>query len=462
MRTPFPAVAATTLLTAALALPAATAYAADPAPTPADVTAAVWCGGRPSDGTALVFVDTRFSSSLLSYGNESLTATGKLLVQQPDGTLTPYAGPYALGLEFGTYGVRTSGGTVAADGSFTVSNPMPESSGRQQLALSVAIDRMAFCGPSAASDPVTEPTRIVLDHTGVSDVAAWKPTTVSGTLEYQAQDGTWHPATGQPLTLSGPDVMQSATTGGDGRFSFTQTVENNPTHWTLNAWDHVAGWDEYLTGTSAGFDVASVVQSATLHLASAKVDAHSRLSVSVTADSTDGAVPGNVLYLQQSANGRTGWTTVDRIPAKPLPADRRVTLTVGNPHGYWRLYSPAATRFPAAYSNTVHTTVHATKLTGGKPNHTTVRKNGSISFSGHLSQQAATGPWTPVAHSYLTLLFRPLGARTWQVAGRVRTDSHGAYRISAKATTGGTWTVAWYTPDSAHVDAQGPQTYVHA
>ncbi|MFC1431339.1 hypothetical protein ACEZDB_11845 [Streptacidiphilus sp. N1-3] len=464
MRTSLPAMAATTLLTAALALPTATAYAdptPTPTPTPADVVAAPPCRGSKTDGTMLVFVDPQFSSGLLTYGNETVTATGKVMVQEPDGTLAPYAGPWTVRAQLnGTTGKET-GGSVAADGSFTVSVPVQWSSGHEPLTLAAAVNHMFFCGPSMSPDPVSEPTRVVLDRSSVADVAAWKSTTVSGILEYQAQDGIWRPAAGQPLSLLGTDVVQYATTGSDGRFSFTQTVEDTPTHWILDARD-VPGWDRYLTGSSAGFDVTSILDSATLHLASAKVDAHSRLSVSVSADSTNATVPGNVLYLQQSANGRTSWTTVERIPAKPLPYGRIVTLAVTNPHGYWRLYSPAGAHFPAAYSNTVHTAVNAMELTGGRPNHTTVRRNSSVSFSGHLYQQGATGPWNPVARSYVTLLFRPLGQKTWQSRGRVRTDSHGAFRISGKATTGGTWMVAWYTPDSSHVDTQGPQTYVHA
>ncbi|MFD8655682.1 hypothetical protein [Streptomyces mirabilis] len=451
--------ATATLLTAALALPAATAYA-DPAP--ADATPASWCEGRTSDGTTLFFVDTQFSSALLTYGNEALTATGKVLAQEPDGTLAPYSGPYTLSVTLGTAGLYVAVGTVAADGSFTVHKSVPESAGKQQLTLSAVVDRMGFCGPSTQVDPVTEPTRIVLDKATAADVPAWGTTSISGTLEYQEQDGTWHPAAGQPLTLQGAHSTQAGTTGSDGRFSFTQDVYNTPTHWTVDARDHTGGWDEYLTGTSAGFDITSIVQHATLHLASAKVDAHSRLSVSVSADSTDAAVPGNVLYLQQSADGKTGWTTVDRIPANPLPVARAVTLTVSNPHGYWRLFSPAATDFPAAYSNTVHTSVYATKVTGGKPNHPTVSRNSYVSFSGHVYEQGTIGPWKPVTHSYVTLLFRPAGQKTWLSRGRVKTDGSGAYRISGKATTGGTWAVVWYTPDSAHVDAQGPQTYVHA
>jgi hypothetical protein len=125
---------------------------------------------------------------------------------------------------------------------------------------------------------------------------------------------------------------------------------------------------------------------------------------------------------------------VDRIPASPLPGNLTVTLAVTNPHGYWRLYSPAADGFPEAWSNTVHTTVSATKVTGGTPNHTTVRQNSYVTFSGHVHQQGVAGPWTPVARSYVTLLFRPSG-KTWQSVGRVRTDANGAYQISAKAAT---------------------------
>jgi hypothetical protein len=457
-------VATTTLLAAALAMPAALAYA-DSAGDPGSMgaTPAPWCQGRASDGTKVFFADTQVSSGLLTFGHEALTISGKMLVQQSDGTVGPYSGPSTPTVSIDVPGVAGAARNVAADGTFTITSPVvPVSAGRRTLQLIGGISRMAFCGPSAQVDPVTEPTRIVLDSATAAHVPAWETTTISGTLEYQEQDGTWHPASGQTIGLDGPDAGPSAVTDAGGRFSFAQRVGNAPAHWTVEARDHTWGWDNYLTGSFAGFDVISVEQQLMLHLSSAKVDGSSRLSVSVSAGTTGVAGPSGYLYLQQSADGKTGWTTVDRIPASPLPADRTVTMAVTNPHGYWRLYSPAANGFLAAWSNTVHTTVSATKMTGGTPNHTTVRRNSSITFSGHVYQQGVVGPWKPIAHSYVTLLFRPSGQKAWQSRGRVQTNADGAYQISAKAAASGTWLVVWYTPDSAHVNAQGPQSYIHA
>ncbi|WP_042451974.1 hypothetical protein [Streptacidiphilus jiangxiensis] len=453
--------ATTTLLTAALALPAAVAYA-DPAQAPAGATPAPWCAGRASDGTSVFFADLQASSGMLTFGHESLTVSGKMLVKQSDGTLAPYSGPYTPTVGVGDAVVVSSGGKVAPDGSFTVhSAQVPFSAGTRQLQLKAVINRMVFCGPSTQVAPVAEPTRIVLDSASAAHVPAWGTATVSGILEYQEQDGTWHPAPEQTIALDETaGGLQGGVSGGDGRFSFTQNVGNAPAHWTVDARDHTGGWDEYLTGSSAGFDVTSIDQQLALHLAGAAVDAHSRLSVSVTVDSSDPAGSQGFLYLQQSGDGKTGWTTVDRIPASPLPRNLKVTLPVNNPHGYWRLYSPAAGGFPEARSNTVHTTVSATKMTGGTPNHTTVRRNGRIVFRGHVYQQGTVGSWKPIAHGYVTLLFRPQGSKTWQTWGRVKTDANGAYTINARAATSGTWLVVWNTPDGAHVDAEGPQTFV--
>ncbi|WP_042389594.1 hypothetical protein [Streptacidiphilus melanogenes] len=455
--------ATTTLLAAALAMPAAVAYA-DPAQAPAGATPAPWCSGLADDGTSVFFTDLQMSSPLLTFGHESLTVTGKMLVQQPDGTLAPYSGPYTPTVGLADPGVGSSSRSVAADGSFTIGSvQVPVSAGKRPVQLMAGIGRHFFCGPSTEVDPVTEPTRIVLDSASSAHVPAWGTATVSGILEYQEQDGTWHPAPGQTIALDeGSQGLQGGVTGGDGRFSFTQNVGNAPAHWTVDARNHTGGWDDYLTGTSAGFDVTSINQQLALHLTGAAVDAHSRLSVSVSVDSSDPAGSGGVLYLQQSGDGKTGWTTVDRIPASPFPRNLRVTLPVNNPHGYWRLYSPAAGGFPEAWSNTVHTTVSATRMTGGTPNHTTVQRNGWITFGGHVYQQGTAGSWKPLAHSYVTLLFRPEGQKSWQSQGRAKTDASGAYTISARAATSGTWLVVWYTPDGAHVDTQGPQTHVTA
>jgi hypothetical protein len=175
--------------------------------------------------------------------------------------------------------------------------------------------------------------------------------------------------------------------------------------------------------------------------------------------STNHRIPNGRVYVLESPNGRTNWRNLGYISVSHDVYGQNITAWVDNPHGFWKLYSPAAPGYPAAYSNVIHTFRYKTLLTGGKPKSTTVHRYTWLSFSGGLYAQGY-GSWTPIRHSRVYLFFRPYGSRSWSVIGSAITDQYGHYRLSGRITRGGTWEVAWFTPNQSYVDALGPATYV--
>ncbi|MFC1430926.1 hypothetical protein ACEZDB_09670 [Streptacidiphilus sp. N1-3] len=107
----------------------------------------------------------------------------------------------------------------------------------------------------------------------------------------------------------------------------------------------------------------------------------------------------------------------------------------------------------------VHYSYYQTRVTGGKPSSTSVYSGRTVTFSGSVQQNAGSG-WSAVKNQHVYLVFRPYKSKTWTAKTSVKTNSRGTYRISARATRSGTWCVV-YLPDTHHVDAEGPMTYVH-
>lgn len=172
----------------------------------------------------------------------------------------------------------------------------------------------------------------------------------------------------------------------------------------------------------------------------------------------------HTVTIQFSADGKT-WHNVGttRIGRSGLAGDEFACYGTyrNQANGYWRAYFPGTPDFSPSYSHAVKVYRMVTRVTGGRPNHTTVRKNSYVSFGGHVQGRSSTGVWSPIRHSYVSLVFRPYKGKTWYYVSRARTDSAGAYHLRGKATRGGTWAVVWFTPDGSHLDSNGPQTYVH-
>ncbi|MEY9843816.1 hypothetical protein [Streptacidiphilus sp. MAP5-3] len=415
------------------------------------------------------FHNVTFAPTHLGLGNEALTVTGNATLFDPakGDTGTPFHDTTG---SFGVY-LTWSKGEVTGfpdwnTGNFTlVAHPGPI--GSDTFTVSSDPYWVTFDGPSAVvtTDPASA-TRIVLDRTSASGLINGSSVNVTGTVQIQAVDGTWHPLPDTPITWTDGTTpwggQISATSGADGRFSIPMTVPAAATTWHFaTPAAGGAGLDGFATASSAAFAVQNVEQQVSLQLSNPSIDEYSDLTFSYYVGSTTTAVPGNKIYVLQSNDGRTGWTNLGYIPINGPVYSAQIKAWVNNPHGYWRLWYPGAPGYPAAYSGVIHTFRFGTLITGAKPNTTWANKGQVLRFSGGLWDQGY-GAWGAMRSTPVYLYFRPYRSTTWTYEGSGWTNSAGYFNLYGRAETGGTWEVAWFTGSSPwYVDAYGPGTYVH-
>ncbi|MFD0329187.1 hypothetical protein ACFQZC_15890 [Streptacidiphilus monticola] len=260
---------------------------------------------------------TTIGPATVDYAHQSVTATGKVTLwdprtgqsQAPGTTYTVVYlnGPAGSGL--GTWG------TVAADGSFSLSVGVP---GTFAGGLFQAYAQTGNASSDSVSRAVNtrgqSATRIVLDHTAVSGGTAGRSYTVGGVVQYQAADGSWAPLTGVHLDYQSPGDPGwysdwNAITDGNGRFSVSTTVPAAPGTFSVRP-SSIWTWSPYLTSAAAvHVAFSSIHQVVTLHLDAASIDEYSDLSAYQTVSSTNNRVPGNKVYLLASPTGRPAGRT---------------------------------------------------------------------------------------------------------------------------------------------------------
>lgn len=411
-----------------------------------------------------IFNNVTFSQTHLSYGNETVTATGVADLYDP--ASGPTTEPYRA-VPDGSFPVTmtwSKGSTIGwvdyNTGQFTVS-AAPGPIGSDTFTLSTDGWYVQTDGPSATvtTDPAS-PTRIILDRTQLNGYTAGSTYSLSGTAQYQNASGTWVPLAYSTVDLgSSTNPQATASTGPTGRFSFAETLPSVGGSWTVYTPTAGQGADQFLAGSSATFSYTSPVQKINISIGGASINSYSQLSFSGSWNSTTGQVPGNRIYVFQSANGKTGWTELGWISGNYGNVFIN-NAYVTNPHGYWKLYSPAIDGYASVSSNIIHTFRYGTTITGGRPSATTVWKNQTVRFSGSLWQQGY-GSWGPFARAQILVIFKPAGSSDWYLMATTTTNAKGAFSANAKVPQAGTWMTEYYYADAWHVVAGGPQTYIH-
>ncbi|TXJ81793.1 hypothetical protein E2C11_08450 [Streptomyces lavendulae] len=337
--------------------------------------------------------------------------------------------------------------TAGADGTATAGYPYFLDAG----------DQTTLTVPATA-----ETTRIrILSKTDV-DVAKGGRTTITGVLERKV-GSRWTGTPDQKIYTMGPASF-SATVKTTSTGTFAVSTGTAGAYYFNNYWDY----DPFLLSTDS--DAAPVYvhvpapsRVTPFHVSEneygeAVIDGRLDLHGAEFASNTQS------MTIQYSSDGKT-WHTVGstRIGRSGLAGDEFMTYATydGQANGYWRAYFPGTPDCSPSSSAAVKIYRTPTRVTGGTPSHTTVRKNTYVTFGGHLQQRGSSGTWSGISHTYAYLEFRATGSKTWQYVTRVKTDTKGAYHLSGKAAHGGTWTVAWFTSDSHHIDSNGPETYVH-
>ncbi|MEY9876913.1 hypothetical protein ABH931_006426 [Streptacidiphilus sp. MAP12-33] len=411
------------------------------------------------------------STGTVDYDHRVYSLTAPVTVTDPGTGATLDPAGVSITLHDGTYNASADlTGTVDASGTMTASVTASRTSDYQPWnadGTSTAGYPYHFDGVSPNGVTVVaqaDQTRIrILSGYNVK-IPVGGHTVITGVLE-RLDGSTWVGTPSQTIYAGtgGCGGAQQVTTASDGTFQLP--VSGAGAYYFCNYWDY----DPFLQNTDTdnnpvyvhvpsptsitGFSVTEDVYG------EAVIDGHLYIG--------GGTFPGGTvpIYIQYSANGTT-WHNVGttKIGRSGIGADEFKCYATygGTGNGYWRAIYVGSPDYSSSITKPVHIWRSATAVTGGKPNHTTVAHNAYVSFYGHVYQQRPNGSWAPITSSYAYLVFRPYQSTTWYLMAKVRTDSHGAYLLSARAPMSGTWSVVYLTPDSWHTDGEGPMTFVHA
>jgi hypothetical protein len=404
-----------------------------------------------------VFADRSISPAVLDVEHTHVTLSGRISLFDPiTGETSPLAGK-ALNV------VAENGfsAVTAADGSYAI-DVAPKLNGYNDTSVPVSLS-FWIANPDGTNTyvpvdtktlpVVVSPSRIRLDHSSARIKFGAKASS-SGVVEY-LYNGTWRPARGVAVDMG---YYATATSGVGGRFTLTDPyIPYDDGTFTVETTRDSYLADPYLTASHAQFKV-DVINKTNICFCSSWIDEYSDLHIQGSMSASNGKLPPNrKLYLQQSADGRTGWKSLGWFNTK---ADGTFNLDgyVAVPKGYWRLYSAGSSDYQAGYSNSVHFNRTATRITGFNAGPEPVRKGHTVTTTGTLQRLSGT-KWAAFGKQRVYILFQAKGKKSWTGLGSVKADSHGHFTAHFTAKQDGTW-VAVYLASGSYVDAESYHDYV--
>ncbi|MFF7597391.1 hypothetical protein [Streptomyces mirabilis] len=404
-----------------------------------------------------VFADRSISPAVLDVEHTHVTLSGRISLFDPiTGDTSPLAGKQLSVVAGNGFSAVT-----AADGSYAI-DVAPKLNGLNATSVPVFLS-FWIANPDGTSTyvlvdsktlpVVVSPSRIRLDHSSVRIKFGAKASS-SGVVEY-LYDGTWRPAKGVALDMA---YYAKATSGADGRFTLTDPyIPYDDSTFTVETSLDSYLADPYLTASHAQFKV-DVINRTNICFCSSWIDEYSDLHIQGSMSASNGKVPPNrKLYVQQSADGKTGWKSLGWFTTK---SDGTFNLDgyVSVPKGYWRLYSAGSSDYQPGYSNSVHFNRTATRITGFNAGPEPVRKGHTVTTTGTLQRLSGT-KWVAFGKQRVYIVFQAKGKKSWTQLGSVKADSHGHFTARFTAKQDGTW-VGVYLASGSYVDAESYHDYV--
>ncbi|MFJ9704753.1 hypothetical protein [Streptomyces sp. NPDC101234] len=405
-----------------------------------------------------VFADRSIGPDVLDVEHTHVTLNGRISLFDPiTGDTSPLAGQ-ALSVAAAYTGYSA---VTAADGSYAI-DVAPKLNGDNATSVPVSLS-FWIANPDGTNTyvlvdsktlpVVVSPSRIRLDHSSVQIKFGAKASS-SGVVEY-LYDGTWRPAQGVALDMG---YYTKTTSGTGGRFTLTDPYipYDDATFTVETSLDSYLA-DPYLTASHAQFKV-DVINKTSICFCSSWIDEYSDLHIQGSMTASNGKVPPNhKLYVQQSADGKTGWKSLGWFTTK---SDGTFDLDgyVAVPKGYWRLYSAGSSDYQPGYSNSVHFNRTATRITGFNAGPEPVRKGHTVTTAGTLQRLSGT-KWVAFGKQRVYILFQAKGKKSWTQLGSVKADSHGRFTARFTAKQDGTW-VGVYLASGSYVDAESYHDYV--
>jgi hypothetical protein len=404
-----------------------------------------------------VFADRSISPSTLDVEHSHVTLSGRISVYDPiTGDTSPVAHTTLSVIAENAFTAVT-----AADGSYAV-DVAPRLYGENAASVPVSLSFWLANPDGTSTDVVVDsktlpvvvsPSRIRLDHSSVR-IKYGAKASASGVVEY-LYGGAWRPAKGVALDMGN---YGQATSGVGGRFTITYPYEpyDDGTYTVETTFNSYLA-NPYLTASHTQFKV-DVYNRTNVCFCTSWLDAYSDLHIQGSMSGSNGKVPPNHrLYVQQSADGRTGWHTLGWFTTKSngtFDLDGYVAV----PKGYWRLQSTGSSDYQPGYSNSVHFNRTATRIAGFNAGPEPVRKGHTVTSTGTLQRLSGT-KWTAFSKQRVYILFQARGKKTWTLLGTVKSDSRGRFTAHYTAKQDGTW-VAVYLASGSYVDAESYHDYV--
>ncbi|MDX3076539.1 hypothetical protein PV364_29890 [Streptomyces sp. MI02-7b] len=404
-----------------------------------------------------VFADRSISPAVLDVEHTHVKLSGRISLFDPISGETSPLGGKELGVS-AQYGYSA---VTAADGSYAI-DVAPRLNGENATSVAVSLS-FWIANPDGTNTyvlvdsktlpVVISPSRIRLDHSSVRIKYGVKASS-SGVVEY-LYGGTWRPAKGVAVDMG---YYAKATSSAAGRFTLTYPyLLSGDTSFTVGTSLDSYLDDPYLTASHAQFKV-DVINRTSICFCTSWLDAYSDLHIQGSMNGSDGKVPPNrKLYLQQSADGKSGWKSLGWFTVKSN-GTFNLDAYVSVPKGYWRLYSAGSSDYQPGNSNSVHFNRTATRITGFNAGPEPVRKGRTVTTTGTVQKLSGT-KWAAFGKQRVYILFQAKGKKSWTQLGSVKTDTHGHFTARFTAKQDGTW-VGVYLASGSYVDAESYRDYV--
>lgn len=437
--------------------------------------------GASAGGFSFVIVPTvtlEASTTQLSFVHQSVTLTGSVTGQSPDGSVNPLADQAVT-----ITGISRNWNTTtdsAGDYSLTITpNLLAGGQGLQErLYASVASSATMSFASSQPTGLTGQPSDVQV-HARLSSNSAnyGQPVTLSGTAEYQL-DGIWKPLANTGINVTGIDFYDynstqvTSTTDGSGKFDVRLPKLPSAT-WTAD----VQSNQFLLTGPAPGPYPSFAPNSAflTVRLPTRFTSPRVRFDPfgDITVNGCLGLGPvagsqfitspnGQDVELQYARTPRGPWLGLGRMNRASPTACRMATpvsAALRSPalSGYYRLRYAGGVTFEPAVSAVRHAATARTKIVHFNVSPRSVTGRGRITVSGQLQQQAKG--WRGLPGGFIKILIRPQGSNTWYWYKKLHTGAAGRFRLSFADPVAGHW-AALYLGDSRHLAVVSKAIYV--
>ncbi|MFF3216432.1 hypothetical protein ACFYYB_38165 [Streptomyces sp. NPDC002886] len=264
---------------------------------------------------------------------------------------------------------------------------------------------------------------------------------ISGAVTWEAPDGTWKPV---PAGADTGGSGSAERTDAAGRFSHTVLFDG----------------DRSLSVTAAGPWLKSPSQQVWLDTTAGtsfsefSVDMDQYKRVTARASFKRAAIPDSVKTLkvevQQSPDGKTGWTTRATVDVPAPSADLIEARVPGTGPGFVRLRYAGTTAIRGSESKAVEIPQRTlTSIPEFNAAPEPVKKGKPITVTGKLKHADPT--WKPLAGQTVHYYFRPAGTTTWKMMGNSKTAADGTFTKSFTASRTGSWKARYFRADATHL-----------